>query len=110
MTVVGATLAYLFNQNAERKRRSEQYQLEQIETILKTFADNAETHDLPSDDPLRRQVLQNTMRAMTLLKVYGDPEVVKINEENPGRMSAESLDRLIAALQKQGRSLARSRN
>lgn len=107
VAVVAATLAYLFNQRAERKRRSEQYQLEQIETILTTFADNAETHDLPPNNPDRRQILQNTTKAMTLLKIYGDPEVVRINKANPGRMSAEALDELIAALQKQGRSLAR---
>lgn len=107
VAVLGAVLAYLFNQRAERRRRSEQYQLEQIETILKTFADNAETHDLDPSDPVRREILRNTTRAMTLLKIYGDPEVVRINKAHPGRMPAEALDELIAALQRQGRSLAR---
>lgn len=104
--LLGALSTYVATRNLEQKRRAEQYQLEQIQNILKFMVLNVETRSADPADPERQHILQQTKVCLTLLEIYGDDEVLKVlsDRENPNR----SPD-LVKALQAQGRRLAYSR-
>lgn len=107
VAVVGAALTYIFTQRHERKRRSEQYQLEQIEHALKTMVLNAETSGAGEDSPGRAKILAESKVCMALLEIYGDEDVLKIVSSAPdGRVTGERANQLAEALQAQGRRLA----
>lgn len=107
VVVIGAALAYVSTQRHERKRRAEQYQLEQIEKILRIMVINAETSVVDDDDPVRAEILRDTKVCMALLKIYGDDEVLRIVSDAPGGgVASQQANQLAQALQDQGRRLA----
>lgn len=103
--VIPALIAYMVNQRQERIKRSEQYQLEQIEKILRTIVKNAETANLPNDHPDRSAVLLTTKEDLAVLRIYGSDRVLNVLDESESPNTAH----LVNALQKQGRSLVRPR-
>ena len=104
--LLGALGTYVTTRSLEQKKRAEQYQLEQIENILRVIVLNVETCSADPADPARQHILQQTKVCLTLLEIYGDDEVLKIlsDIENPNRNTD-----LVKALQVQGRRLAYSR-
>lgn len=106
-TIVVAILAYLFNKRAERRSRAEQYQLEQIDALLRNIIENARVHQSSDDPEEKRRVSIESDKALAVIPVYGSPKVRRICDALPTKEQAshEQVTGLVAALQEQGRDL-----
>lgn len=106
--VLVAVLTYALNKRAERQSRAAQYQLEQIEKILSAIAANGTTYGLPPNSAEEREVVIESQRAMALIPLYGNEEVLKVQERNKNKeYSPDELKALCDALYAQGRKLGR---
>lgn len=114
IAIIGASLTFLYNQKLDRRRRTEQYQLEQIETILKGLTALGFTAVGTPGDAELRQARLDLRTALALLPLYGNPEVLKhakvlleapVGQDRLVYAQGKDMRALTHALQAQGRDL-----
>lgn len=111
ISVLVVVIGYVFNLRSERLKRTEAYQLEKIEWILTALADNGTAHIfLTKDDPELVKVRRDSQKAMALIPVYGNQEVLDFTEQKKNNQySSQDINELVELLTEQARKLARTK-
>lgn len=112
VSVLVVVMGYIFNRRSERLKRAEAYQLEKIEWILTSIASNGTARGLlDENDPELVKAIIDSQKAMALVRVYGNQEVLAFVEERKNiiRYSSQDLNELRTLLTKQARSLVIAR-
>lgn len=111
VSVLAVVIGYIFNRRSERLKRAEVYQLEKIEWILTAIANNGTAHIfLAKNDPELIKAKIDSQKAMALIPVYGNQEVLAFVEQRKNDIySPQDLNELTTLLTKQARSLVIAR-
>lgn len=89
-------------------KRAETYQLEKIERILTVLADNGTLHNiLDKDDRELVKVRRDIQKAIALISVYGNQEVLDFEKQKQNtQYSRQDINDLTELLTQQARNLA----
>ena len=111
VSVLVVVIGYIFNRRSERLKRAEAYQLEKIEWILTAIANNGTAHGLlDENDPELVKAIIDSQKAMALVRVYGNQEVLAFVEQRENSTyTSQDLNELTTLLIKQARSLVIAR-
>ena len=118
IAVVGASLTFLYTQQLNRRSRAEQYQLEQIETIIKSLTANEFVSSHSTDQEEIRQARRDVRTALAMIPLFGDSNVLHFADpvlctpRSPDglvRAKGRDLSLLVRALQEQGRNLVQGK-
>lgn len=118
IAVVGASLTFLYTHQLNRRGRAEQYQLEQIETIIKSLVTNDFVSSHSTDQEEIKQAQRNVRTALAMIPLFGDSDVLHFatpvlstprSPDGLVRAKARDLNLLVRALQEQGRSLVQGK-
>jgi hypothetical protein len=114
IAVVGASLTFLYTQHLNRRSRAEQYQLEQIETIIKSLIANDFASSHSTDQEEIKQTRRDVRTALAMIPLFGDSTVLHFADpvlstpRSPDglvRAKGRDLNLLVRALQEQGRNI-----
>jgi hypothetical protein len=73
IAVVGASLTFVYTQRLNRRGRAEQYQLEQVETIIKSLITNDFVSSHSTDQEEIKQARRDVRTALAMIPLFGDP-------------------------------------
>lgn len=118
IAVVGASLTFVYTQRLNRRGRAEQYQLEQVETIIKSLITNDFVSSHSTDQEEIKQARRDVRTALAMIPLFGDSDVLHFaapvlstprSSDGLVRAKGTDLNLLVRALQEQGRRIVQGK-